>query len=59
MKDPAELSEMMEKLLKEKTRATEEEIQKFADIAMKAKNIRNGAFEVTRDDVVDMYKEIL
>ena len=50
---------MMEKLLKEKTRATEEEIQKFADIAMKAKNIRNGAFEVTRDDVVDMYKEIL
>ena len=33
-----------------------EEIQKFADIAMKAKNIRNGAFEVTRDDVVDMYR---
>ena len=56
MKDTAELSEMMEKLLKEKTKATEEEIQKFADIAMKAKNMRNGAFEVTRDDVVDMYR---
>lgn len=59
MKDSSELSEMMDKLLKEKTEASEEEIQKFADIAMKAKNIQNTVFEMTRDDVVALYRTVL
>ncbi|RGY98438.1 iron-containing alcohol dehydrogenase family protein [Clostridium sp. AM58-1XD] len=57
MKDSAELSRMMDELLQEKTAMTDEEIQKFADIAMKAKNIKSSAFDVTREDVVEMYRK--
>lgn len=56
MKNSEEFSACMDKLLGEKTKVAEEEIQKFTDIAMKAKNIKNAAFEMTRDDVVRVYR---
>lgn len=58
MESAVRLSWWMDRLLKEKTILTEEEIQKFSDIAMKAKNIQSAAFQMTRDDVVNLYREM-
>ena len=54
-----ELRALMDELLGERETASEEEIQKYTDIAAKAKNIRNSIVTPTREDIAAIYRNCL
>ena len=58
VKDSDGVKQQMKSLLQWPESLTEEEIQTYTGIAMKAKNITNGQFEMTAEDVAAVYKNI-
>ena len=59
MSGAGELRALMDELLGERETASEEEIQKYTDIAAKAKNIRNSIVAPTREDIAAIYRNCL
>ena len=55
----AEAGKVLSRLLGPEPALTEEEIEKFAGISAGAKNIKNAPFELSKEEIVEIYRKSL